>query len=136
MPDRFRADYIPDFPRRDGSAARWFQVVFAVGPGDATLLRTQVHELFPRMLAAVSDIPLATDADLISLRARRHCPDSEIYRPEHPFMFIEADWSGTAFRSMRQHRDFSVWPAECITYRNHFGAHDVLTRQYSGQSIH
>jgi hypothetical protein len=135
MPGHFRADYIPDFPRRDGSTARWFQVVFAVGPGDAATLRTQVHDLFPRLLDTLSGVRLATDADLISLRARRHCPDSAIYHPERPFMFIEVDWSGTAFRSMRDHRDFSLWPSECIMYQNHFDAHYAFTRQYEGQPV-
>jgi hypothetical protein len=135
MQDSFRANYTPDFPRRDGSPARWFQVVFAVGPGESAALRAQVHELFPQMLAALAQVSLVAGSDLVSLGARRHCPDSEIYRPEHPFMFIEAAWSGTAVRGMRDRRDFSVWSAECITYWNHFDAQDVFTRGYAGQPV-
>jgi hypothetical protein len=135
MPGIFRVSYLPDMPRRDRTPARWFQVVFAVGPGDAPTLRTQVHALFPAMLAALSGLPLATDADIISLRARRHCPESSIYNPEHPFMFIEADWTGSTFRTMRQRSDFSTWGSECLSYRNHFDRDDPFTRQYAGQLI-
>ena len=131
MPDRFRADYCADFHLRDGSTMRWFQVVFAIGPGDTALLRTQVHELFPRMLSSLAAMHLASGADLISLRARRFCPDAP--NPEHPVMFIEADWAGRTFRGMSERRDFSAWSAECITYRNHFDARDAFTRRYSGQ---
>ena len=132
LPDRFSANYIPDFPRRDGSPTRWFQVVFAVGPGDMTVLRAQVHDLFPRMLTVLAQVNSATSADLVSLRARRHCPDSKIYNPDRPFMFIETEWSREGFGQMCQGRDFSQWHAHCATYRNCFDAEDVLTRQYWG----
>jgi hypothetical protein len=135
MPDRFSATYIPDMPRRDDTRFRWFQVVFAVGPGDTIVLRTQVHELFPRMLATLAQVLLATEADFLSLRARRFCPDTKVLDPAHPVMFIEADWAASAFRAMRRASDFSTWASECATYRNHFDRDDPFTRQYSGEAV-
>jgi hypothetical protein len=135
MPDRFNVTYTPDMPRRDGTPFRWFQVVFAVGPGDTSGLRTQVHALFPRMFATLAQVQLATDADLISLRARRFCPDSKILDPAHPVMFIEADWLASAFRTMRRSDDYSAWAIECATYRNHFDRDDPLTKRYSGEAV-
>jgi hypothetical protein len=135
MPGRFNATYIPDMSRRDGTRFRWFQVVFAVGPADTSPLRTQVHELFPRMLATLARVRLATDADFISLRARRFCPDTKILDQAHPVMFVEADWAASAFRAMREASDFSTWASQCATYRNHFDRDDPLTRQYSGEAV-
>jgi len=69
---------------------------------------------------------LATEADLISLRARRFSSDSK-----DPAMFIEADGKGSAFRAMQQSGDFSAWAGECQRYHNHFDNDDQLTRQYA-----
>lgn len=135
MPGRFSVTYTSDMPRRDGTAVRWFQVVFAVGSGETSVLRTQVHELFPRMLATLTQVRLANDADFISLRARRFCPNTRLLDPAHPVMFIEADWAASAFRAMRQASEFSTWAEVCATYHNHFDHDDPLTRQYSGEAV-
>ena len=135
MLDIFSVNYLPDFPGRNGTRVRLFQVVFAVGPGEMVDLRSQVHDLFPKMLAALAQVKLAKEANVVSLCARRHCPDSKIYKPGRPFMFIEVDWAGAGLRLMCRKQDFSQWHTEYITYRNHFDADDVLTQQYSGQAI-
>lgn len=128
MPDVFKVEYYPDFPRGDGSTFRWFQVVFAVGPGDGIMVRAQVHLLFERILQSISALSAARDAEHVSLRARRRVPEEPRYRPEHPLMFIEGYWPGSALATMRQRRDFSAWASECSTYVNHFDQHDPLTR--------
>ncbi|NDF00370.1 MAG: hypothetical protein EB034_19195 [Verrucomicrobia bacterium] len=133
MPGLFRVIYDPEMPQRDGTPFRWFQVVFAVGPGDAGNLRSQVHALFPRTLTTLSQAPLAADAQVISLRARRFCPDTKILDPAHPVMFIEVEWASSALRAMHQRNDYSTWSGECLTYRNHFDRADPLTRQYTRQ---
>ncbi|HEV2454293.1 MAG TPA: hypothetical protein VGY98_08530 [Verrucomicrobiae bacterium] len=81
MPDRFSVTYEPAMPGSEGKLFRWFQVVFAVGPGDAAALRTQVHELFPRMLTALSPLASVHEADHVTLRARRFIPDLDADRP-------------------------------------------------------
>jgi hypothetical protein len=130
MPGPFRVIYDPKMLGRDGRVYRWFQVVFAVGPGDARTLRSKVHALFPAMLVELSQLRLATDADVVSLRARRFCPDNKILDPEHPVMFIEAEWAGAALRAMQGRGDFSMSASDCLTYRNHFASDDPLTKQY------
>jgi len=134
MPDRFSAIYTPDMPGRGGTSFRWFQVVFAVGPGDGVILRAQIHELFPRILAVLSPLALASEADLISLRARRFIPDSKL-GDDHPFMFIEAEWTGSTFRLMRERGDFSGWASERLSYQNRIDKEDAFNKQYSGQVI-
>jgi|ERR1035441_3833910 hypothetical protein len=128
MPDKFDVIYTPDMPGHDGRQFRWFQVVFVVGPGDGVILRSQIHELFPRMLAAISPLALVSDTDHISLRARRFMPDSAL-GSDHPFMFIEADWIGSAVRQMREHDDFSHWADESLTYHNRFDRVDTFSKQ-------
>jgi len=135
MPDVFKVDYFPDFPRRDGGTFRWFQIVFAVGPGDDATVRSQVHSLFERILPTISDLSVARDAEQISLRARRRVPESPLYCPEHPLMFIEGFWPGSALAIMRQRGDFSAWASECSIYINRFDLHDPLTRGYDPQPI-
>jgi hypothetical protein len=131
MPGAFRVVYIPDMPGRGGRAHRWFQVVFAIGPGDAKMLRLKVHGLFPVMLVEVSQLRLATEADVVSLRARRFYPDNKILDPEYAVMFIEAEWAGSVLGAMREHGDFSTWANDCLTYRNHFERDDPLTKRYA-----
>jgi hypothetical protein len=131
MPKRFRASYDPAFPGSNGKIFRWFQVCFEVGPGEDSFIRTQVHDLFERMLAVLSELNLVYESDHVSLRARRHYPDSKTYNPDHPFMFIEVDWSGSAIQAMRKQASFSAWAAICLTYRNCFDKNDPLTRNYS-----
>jgi len=127
MPDRFSIIYEPQMPGEDGKIFRWFQVVFAVGPGDADVLRAQVHELFPRMLVALSPLPSVHKADVITLRARRFLPDQD---PgfDRPYMFIQADWRGAAVRQIRGQKNFSVWAGECLTYRNYQDKGDVFNK--------
>ena len=129
MPDVFRVTYTPDMPSRDGTSFSWFQVVFAVGPGGSPDLRKQVHDLFPRMLGVLSKVSLAREADFVSLRARRFCPETKNLDPKHPVMFIEADWRGSALKSTSQSEDFSDWMERCVAYRNNFDGDDPLTRQ-------
>jgi hypothetical protein len=133
MPDVFKVDYLPDFPRPDGGTARWFQIVFAVGPGDDATVRAQVHSLFERMLPVLSDLSEVRKADFVSLRARRRVPESPLYRPEYPLMFIESSWVGSAIAAMRERRDFSSWAKECAEYHNKFDGNDPLTRYYKLQ---
>ncbi len=128
MPGRFSVTYEPAMPGSDDSLLRWFQVVLAVGPGESAILRTQIHELFQRMLASLSALVLVTEADHVTLRVRRFIPDSKL-SPDRPFMFIEADWTGSAVRQMRERGDFSCWPSECLTYRNHFDREDTFSKQ-------
>jgi hypothetical protein len=45
MPDRFRVSYDPAFPGSNGKIFKWFQVVFEIGPEEASLIRTHVHNL-------------------------------------------------------------------------------------------
>jgi len=123
MPDKFRIIYIPDMPRIDLTPARWFQVIFIVGPGDNAVLRSKVHELFPRMLCALSPVPLVSESDFISLRARRIFSD-----PNSTPMFIEAEWSGSCLQKMRLNKNFSVWSGEFISYQNRFDLKDPLTK--------
>ncbi len=126
MPDRFSITYEPAMPGSDGKLFRWFQVVFAVGPGDIASLRTQVHELFPKMLAVLSPLKSVHEADHVTLRARRFIPDLDADRP---FMFIQMDWTGAAVRRMRDNGNFSVWANECLTYRNEHDKHDTLNKK-------
>jgi hypothetical protein len=133
MPNPLSVVYTPEMPRRDGTPYRWFQVIFAVGPGDTPRLRNEVHLLFPRMLATLSQVRLVTDADVLSLRARRFCPDSNVLDPAHPVMFIEAEWAASVYFNMQNGGDFSKWARECLTYFNHFDRVDPLTRHYVGR---
>lgn len=128
MPDRFSVIYEPEMPRDDGKIFRWFQVVFAVGPGDPAVLRGQVHELFPKMLAALSPLTSVREADVVSLRARRFLPDQDSGF-DRPNMFIQADWTGAIVRQLRGQRSFSVWVNECLTYRNFHDKGDVFNKR-------
>ena len=127
MPDKFDVIYTPDMPGHDGRQFRWFQVVFAVGPGDTAVLHAEIHELFPRTLAAISPLALVSKADHVSLRARRFIPDSSL-GSDHPFMFIEADWTGSAVRQMRERGDFSNWASESLSYCNHLEREDTFNK--------
>jgi hypothetical protein len=127
MPDRFSVLYEPEMPAEDGKLFRWFQVVFAVGPGDAVVLRTQVHQLFPRMLAALSPLASVRQADVVSLRARRFLPDQDSGF-DRPSMFIQADWTGATVLQLRGQRDFSVWSNECLSYRNYHDKGDIYNK--------
>jgi len=131
MPARFRVSYDPAFPGSNGKLFSWFQVVFKVGPGEDSTIRMQVHNLFERMLAAFSELNLVCESDLVSLSARRHYPDSKIYNPDHPFMFIEAEWSGSAVRAMSKQANFTSWATACLDYSNLFDRNDPLTKKYS-----
>jgi hypothetical protein len=133
MPDKFWVTYDPAMPGSDGKPFRWFQVVFAVGPGDIATLRAQVHELFPKMLVALSPLALVREADHVSLRARRFMPD---LGTDRPFMFIQADWTGAAVRQMRDNGDFSVWAKVCLSYRNDHDKQDVLNKWASTVTSH
>jgi len=135
IPGLFRVIYDPKMLGRDGRVHRWFQVVFAVGPGDERSLRLKVHGLFPAMLVEVSQLRLATDAHVVSLRARRFYPDMKNLDPKNPVMFIEADWAGSALGAMRERGDFSTWAIDCLSYRNHFESDDPLMKDYTGQEI-
>jgi hypothetical protein len=79
MPKRFRVSSDPAFPGSNGRIFRWFQVVFEVGSGEDSFIRTQVHDLFERMLPVLSEQNLVCKSDHVSLRARRHYPDSKTY---------------------------------------------------------
>jgi hypothetical protein len=128
MPDRFSVIYEPEMPGPDGKLFRWFQVVFAVGPGDTAILRTQVHELFPKMLAALSPLASVSQADVVSLRARRFLPDQDSGF-DRPNMFIQADWAGATVRQLRGQKTFSVWANECLTYRNYHDKGDIFNKR-------
>jgi hypothetical protein len=131
MPRHFRVAYDPAFPSSKGDLFKWFQVIFEIGPGDDPTIRTLVHNLFERILTVLAEHNLVCESDVVSLRARRHYPDSEIYNPDHPFMFIEADWSGSAIQAMRKQASFTAWAAACLWYRNCFDKNDLLTKKYS-----
>lgn len=126
MPDIFSASYEPAMPGVGGKLFRWFQVVFAVGPGDSAILRSQVHELFPRMLAVISPLTSVHEADHVTLRARRFMPE---FSTDRPFMFIQANWTGAAVRQMREDGDFSSWANECLTYRNEHDKNDPFNKR-------
>lgn len=115
-------------PGENGKLFRWFQVVFASGPGDPDILRTQAHELFLQMLAALSPLASVREADVVSLRARRflHNQDSAFDRPS---MFIQAEWTGTAVRQIRRRTDFSFLAGNCLAYRNFHDKGDVFNKQ-------
>jgi hypothetical protein len=135
MPEAFKVIYIPDFPRLVGGTGHWFQVVFAVGPGDDAAVRAEVHSLFERMLHILSDLSAVREADQVSLRARRRVPESATCRPEHPLMFIEASWAGATIEALRERQDFSSWARELSEYSNWFDQNDPLTRSYERQPI-
>jgi hypothetical protein len=128
MPDEFKVEYWPSFPRTDSSTFRWFQVIFAIGPGDDATARAEVHSLFERILIEISDISIVRHAEQVSLRARRRVPDSPLYREDHPFMFIESSWTGSVLACMRKQHDFSGWACSCSAYVNRFDLCDPLTR--------
>jgi hypothetical protein len=129
MPDRFSVIYEPEMPGEDGKKSfRWFQVVFAVGPGDTAVLRAQVHELFPKMLSALSALSSVREADVVSLRARRFLPDQDSGF-DRPPMFIQADWTGPIVWQIRRQKDFSVWAVECLTYRNYQDKGDIFNKR-------
>jgi hypothetical protein len=134
MPDVFKVDYFPDFTRLGGGTFRWFQVLFAVGPGDDATVREQVHLLFEGMLPTISDMSIVRKAEQVSLRARRRVPESPCYHPDNPVMFIEAFWHGSALAAMRDRGDFSTWASECFSYVNRLDPHDPLTRSYASQT--
>lgn len=131
MPGRFRVSYDPAFPSSKGDLFKWFQVVFEVGPGEDFTIRAQVHNLFEKILTALAGFSLVCESDIVSLRARRHYPDSKIYNPDHPFMFIEAEWSGSAIRAMGKQTSFASWMTACLDYHNRFDKNDPLTRKFS-----
>ncbi len=124
--DLFRVFYDPAFPRPDGSTAAWFQVIFAVGPADDAAVRAQVHERFAQLLAAVAPLPEVRLAHTVSLRARRHLPPRT--SPDHPGMFIECAWRGTAVTDMQRTQTFSAWHSNCYYYVNRSDKLDPLTR--------
>ena len=128
MPSRFHVSYDPAFPGSNGKIFKWFQVAFEIGPGEDSLILTQVHHLFEKTLTILSELNLVCESDYVSLRARRHYPDLETYNPNHPFMFIETDWSGSAIRAMREQADFAVWTTTCLFYRNCRDKNDSLTK--------
>lgn len=127
-PGKFSAIYEPEMPEEDGRLYRLFQVVFAVGPGDADVLRAQVHEILPKMLAALSPLASVQQADVVSLRARRFLPDQNP-RSDRPSMFIHVDWTGSAIRQMRKLRNFSIWSYECLAYRNYHDKIDIFNKR-------
>src|SRR5438105_3413243 len=106
FPDAFNVTYDPAFPRFPRGTFALFQVVFAVGPGDDSSVRAQVHQCFERTLRVISVIPALRKADCIALRARRRVPDDPLCKPHHPIMFIEATWPGTAIDAMRKNGNF------------------------------
>ena len=128
MPGRFRVSYDPAFPSSNGKIFRWFQVVFEVGPEEDSDIRAQVHELFEKMVTVLSEMNLVCESNHVSLRARRHCPDNKMYNPDHPFMFIEVDWSGPAIQAMRKQTSFPSWSVTCLSYRNCFDKNDPLNK--------
>jgi hypothetical protein len=128
MPGRFHVSYDPTFPGSNGKIFRWFQVCFEVDSGEDSFIRAQVHDLFERMLTVLSDLNLVCESGHVSLRARRHFPDSKMYNPDHPFMFIEADWSGSAIQSMRKETSFPSWSVACLSYQNRFDKNDPLNK--------
>ncbi len=128
MPDRFSVIYEPEMPGPDGRLLKWFQVVFVVGPGDDAVLRAQVHDLFPKMLAALSALTSVRSADVVSVRTRRfQLHQDPIF--DRPSMFIQADWSGAVVRQNRKQRDFLVWANECLAYRNYHDKGDIFNKQ-------
>lgn len=135
MPDRFSVIYEPEMPGQAGKLFRWFQVVFAVGPGDTTVLRAQVHELFPRMLAALSLLASVREADVVSLRARRYLPDQDSGF-DRPNMFIQADWTGAIIWQIRRQKNFQVWANECLAYRNYHDKGDIFNKLPKEPSEH
>jgi hypothetical protein len=131
MPGRFHVSYDPAFPSSNGKIFRRFQVCFEVGPGEDFAIRAQVHDLFERMLAVLVEMNLVCESNHVTLWARRHCPDSKMYNPDHPFMFIVADWSGSTIQAMRKQANFNSWATICLSYRNNFDKNDPLTKKYS-----
>jgi hypothetical protein len=131
MPRRFRVSYDPAFPSSKGDLCKWFQVILEIGPGEDPTIRTQVHNLFERILASLAEHNLVCESDVVSLRARRHYPDSKTYNPDHPFMFIEAEWRGSAIRMTGKQKSFNSWMTTCLDYHNRFDKNDPLTKEYS-----
>ena len=131
MPGCFRVSYDPAFPGSNGKIVRWFQVIFEVGPGEDSTIRTQVHNLFEKILTILPGLNIVCESDFVSLRARRHYPDSKMYNPNHPFMFIEVDWSGSAIKAMRKQASFTSCATTCLFYRNSFDQNDPLAKKYS-----
>jgi hypothetical protein len=119
MPDRFAVTYKSATPRSDGKLFRWFEVVFVVGPGEAGALRAQVHELFPRMLAALSPLPSVHEADRVILCARQF----------GSYFGIQANWTAAAVRQMRDSDDFSAWANACLTCRNDHDKNDAFNKR-------
>jgi hypothetical protein len=126
LPARFRVSYDPSFPGSNENFFKWFQVVFEVGPAENSVAREHIHKLFERMLAILSDFNLVCESDHVSLRVRKHFPESETYNPDHPFMFIEADWNGSAIAKMKKQANFTSWTTTCLSYRNCFDRNDPL----------
>jgi len=135
MPDVFKVDYLPEFPRPYGGTGRWFQVVFAIGPGIDAAVGAEVHSLFERILLVLSDLTVVRNADAVSLRARRRIPESPLYRPDHPLIYIESSWTGAAITAMYERREFSSWASMCSDYINRFDRNDPLARRYEPDSI-
>jgi len=126
MPSSFKVTYDPFFPRADGSTFSWFQVVFAVGPGEETELRELVHATFEKALTRLARLRPAIKSDHVTLRARRHVPPTT--DPKWPHMFIECSWRGTDLRALILARDMTQWHAVCQTYLNRASKDDPLTR--------
>ena len=125
--DLYRVVYDPAFPRADGSTFPWIQVVFAVGPADDAAARIEVHERFVLLLTTVAQLPEVQRADTVSLRARRRVPPQSA--PDHPHMFIECAWRGSAVADLHQTHSFSDWHSRCHYYVNRFDSLDPLTRK-------
>jgi hypothetical protein len=126
--DKITVIYQPDMPDQDGKVCRWFQVIFAVGPCGNALLRAEVHDLFLRMLVALSSLTSVCEADHVCLSARHFLSDQKS-SSDRPLMLIQADWPGPAIQQMRKDGDFSVWPNVCLTYRNELDRNDEFNKQ-------
>jgi hypothetical protein len=125
MTDLFTVTYDPAFPSTPTSKLSIFQVVFAVGPGEDTLMRELVHNRFQQLLTILAPFPEA-QTSRFALRARRHVPSRS--PPHHPYMFIEAWWHGEDVSTMLNQNCFDSWHSLCAAYINRFDKNDSLNK--------
>ena len=123
LPDMVNIMYDPAFPPTPEKTVAWYQIVFAVGPGEDEEIRSLTLSLIERLIEILVDEKVYTFAELISLRARRHVPES---RPEHPHMFIEVSWSDSDLKTMSP----QSWHNHAGSYVNRFDRSDPLNKQW------
>ena len=121
LPDVYNIMYDPAFPSALGKHFSWFQIVFAIGPGSDAEIRDQTLDLFQKLIYILSSEKVYTFSELVSIRVRRHVPEST---PDHPHMFIEAVWDSNNLKDIAA----TQWHERAKSFVNRFDQSDPLNK--------